>query len=154
MTYHCELVNQPAQPTLSIRTTTSIKELPQELGRAYGAIGQYMAEIGEQPSGAPYAAYFTFDIESMDIEIGFPVANSLPGKGEIQSGEIPAGKIAQCLYTGPYNKIEPAYNALTAYVEQQGYEATGVAYEFYLNDPGEVAPEELLTQIVFRLKGE
>jgi effector-binding domain-containing protein len=154
MTYKCELVDQTPQPTLSIRTTTSIKELPQELGKAYGAIGQYMGELGEQPAGAPYAAYFTFTMESMDIEIGFPVGGSLPGKGEIQSGEIPAGKIAQTMYTGPYNKIEPAYNALTAFVEQQGYEATGVAYEFYLNDPGEVAPEELLTQIVFRLKQE
>lgn len=154
MTYKCEIVDQPAQATLSIRTTTSIKELPQALGRAYGAIGQYMAQLGEQPTGAPYAAYFTFEMENMDLEIGFPVGSSLPGKGEIQSGEIPAGKIAQCLYTGPYNKIEPAYNALTAYVEEQGYEATGVAYEFYLNDPGEVAPEELLTQIVFRLKQE
>jgi effector-binding domain-containing protein len=154
MTYKCELVDQPAQPTLSIRTTTSIKELPQELGRAYGAIGQYMAQLGEQPAGAPYAAYFTFDMENMDIEIGFPVGGSLPGEGEIQAGKIPAGKIARCLYTGPYNKIEPAYNALTAYVEEQGHETTGIAYEFYLNDPGEVAPEELLTQIVFRLEQE
>jgi effector-binding domain-containing protein len=152
MTYKCEIFDQHSQATLSIRTTTSVKELPQELGRAYGAIGQYMAQLGEQPAGAPYAAYFTFDMENMDIEIGFPVGNNLPGKGEIQSGEIPAGKIAQCFYTGPYNKIEPAYNALTAYVEEQGQEATGIAYEFYLNDPGEVAPEELLTQIVFRLK--
>ena len=154
MTYNCELIDQPTQPTLSIRTTTSIKELPNELGRAYGAIGQYLGQMGEQPTGAPYAAYFTFDMESMDIEIGFPVKSTLPGQDEIQSGEIPAGKVAQCLYTGPYNKIEPAYNALTAYVEEQGYEATGVAYEFYLNDPGEVEPEQLLTQIVFRLKGE
>lgn len=152
MTYKCELVDQPAQPTLSIRTTTSLKELPQELGRAYGAIGQYMAQLGEQPAGAPYAAYFTFSMENMDIEIGFPVGGSLPGKGEIQAGEIPAGKIARCLYTGPYKKIEPAYNALTAYVEEQGHKTTGVAYEFYLNDPAEVAPEELLTQIVFRLE--
>jgi effector-binding domain-containing protein len=152
MTYNCELVDLPAQPTLSIRTTTSIKELPQALGRAYGAIGQYLAEIGKQPAGAAYAAYFTFEMESMDIEIGFPVASKLPGKGEIQSGEIPAGKIARCLYTGPYKKIKPAYDALTSYVEEQGYEASGVAYEYYLNDPGEVTPEELLTQIVFRLK--
>ena len=154
MPYKCELVAQTPHPTLSIRPTTSIKELPQELGKAYGAIGQYMGELGEQPAGAPYAVYFTFTMESMDIEIGFPVGGSLPGKGEIQSGDIPAGKVAQTMYTGPYNKIEPAYNALTAFVEQQGYEATGVAYEFYLNDPGEVAPEELLTQIVFRLKQE
>lgn len=152
MTYECEIINQPSQPTLSIRTTTSIKELPNELGKAYGAIGQYLAELGEQPTGAPYAAYFTFSMESMEIEIGFPVAGPLSGKDQIESGEIPAGKVAQCLYTGPYNKIEPAYNALTAFVEEQGYESTGVAYEFYLNDPGEIAPEELLTQIVFRLK--
>jgi effector-binding domain-containing protein len=152
MTYKCELVDQPAQPTLSIRTTTSLKELPQELGRAYGAIGQYMAQLGEQPAGAPYAAYFTFSMENMDIEIGFPVGGSLPGNGEIQAGEIPAGKIARCFYTGPYKKIEPAYNALTAYVEEQGHKTTGVAYEFYLNDPAEVAPEDLLTQIVFRLE--
>jgi len=152
MTYECEIINQPLQPTLAIRTTTSIKELPNELGKAYGAIGQYLAELGEQPTGAPYAAYFTFSMESMDIEIGFPVSGPLPGKDEIESSEIPAGKVARCLYTGPYNKIEPAYNALTAFIEEQGYESTGVAYEFYLNDPGEVTPEELLTQIVFRLK--
>jgi len=89
MTYDCELVDQPAQPALSIRTTTSIKELPNELGRAYGEIGQYMGEIGAQPAGAPYAAYFTFEMESMDIEIGFPIASRLPGKGKIQSTEIP-----------------------------------------------------------------
>ena len=152
MTYECEIINQPLQPTLAIRTTTSIKELPNELGKAYGAIGQYLAELGEQPTGAPYAAYFTFSMESMDIEIGFPVSGPLPGKDEIESSEIPAGKVARCLYTGPYNKIEPAYNALTAFIEEQDYESTGVAYEFYLNDPGEVTPEELLTQIVFRLK--
>lgn len=92
MTYNCEFIDQGAQPTLSIRTTTSIKELPQELGRAYGAIGQYMAQLGEQPAGAPYAAYFTFEMSSMDIEIGFPVGSSLPGKDEIQSGEIPLEK--------------------------------------------------------------
>ncbi|GAF78849.1 unnamed protein product, partial [marine sediment metagenome] len=39
MSYKCELVEQPPQPTLSIRTTTNIKNLPQELGKAYGAIG-------------------------------------------------------------------------------------------------------------------
>ncbi|MCJ7534509.1 MAG: GyrI-like domain-containing protein [Anaerolineales bacterium] len=152
MTYNCEFIDQTRQPTLFIHTTTSIKNLPQELGKAYGAIGQYLALLGAQPAGAPYAAYFNFDMSHMEVEIGFPVSSNLPGKDEIQSGEVPAGKIARCLYTGPYNKIEPAYNALTAWVEEQGYEATGVAYEFYLNDPGEVAPEELMTQIVFPLK--
>ena len=152
MTYNCELVEQSPKPTLSIRTTTTIKELPQELGKAYGAIGQYMGQLGEQPAGAPYAAYFNWDTKDFDVEIGFPVSGTFPEKDDIKSSEIPCGKLARCLYTGPYKKIEPAYNALTAWVKENGYEATGVAYEFYLNDPGETPQEELMTQIVFPLK--
>ena len=152
MTYNCELVEQSPQPILSIRTTTTIKELPQELGKAYGAIGQYLGQLGEQPAGAPYAAYFNWDSKDFDVEIGFPVSGTFSEKDDIKSSEIPGGKLARCLYTGPYNKIEPAYNALTAWVKENGYEATGVAYEFYLNDPGETPQEELMTQIVFPLK--
>jgi effector-binding domain-containing protein len=152
MTYNCELYEGEPQPTLSIRTTTSIKNLPNELGKAYGAIGQYLGQLGEGPAGAPYAAYFDFNVDNFEVEIGFPVAKSLPEKDEIKATQLPGGKLARCLYTGPYNKIEPAYTALTEYVKEQGHEPTGVAYEFYLNDPGEVAPEELLTQIVFPLK--
>ncbi len=152
MSYNCEFIEQEPQPTLSIRTTTSLKNLPQELGNAYGAIEQYLGEIGEQPSGAPYAAYFTFDTDNIDLEIGFPVPKALPEKNEIKATQLPGGMLARCLYTGPYNKIEPAYNALTEWVNENGYEATGVAYEFYLNDAGETPPEELMTQIVFPLK--
>lgn len=152
MAYNCELIEQPPQPTLSIRTTTNIKNLPQELGKAYGTISQYLGQLGEQPAGAPYAAYFNWDMSNLEIEIGFSVSSSLPAKDNIQSGEIPAGRYARCIYTGPYNKIEPAYNALTAWVKENGCEATGVAYEFYLNDPGEVSPDDLMTQIVFPLK--
>ncbi|MGW8226185.1 MAG: GyrI-like domain-containing protein [Anaerolineales bacterium] len=152
MDYKCELLEQEPQPTLSIRTRTSVKELPQELGKAYDAIEQYLSQLGEEPAGAPYAAYFDFNMDDFEVEIGFPVARPLPEKGEIKNTEIPGGKLAQCLYTGPYKKIKPAYDALTEFVEEKGYEATGVAYEFYLNDVGEVAPEELLTQIVFPLK--
>lgn len=152
MTYNCELIEKSPQPTLSIRTTTSLKDLPQELGKAYQAIGQYLSQLGEQPAGAAYAAYFNWDTDDLDIEIGFPISKSLPGKDEIQATELPGGKLARCLYTGPYNKIEPAYKALTAWVEDNGYQSTGTAYEFYLNDPGEVALEELMTQIVFPLQ--
>jgi effector-binding domain-containing protein len=152
MSYNCELIELGPQPTLAIRTTTSIKNLPQELGRAYGAIGQYLGQLGEQPAGAPYAAYLSWGKGDFEVEIGFPVSKALPEKGEIKAAELPSGKLAQCLYTGPYNKIEPAYNALDQWIKENGFETTGVAYEFYLNDTNEVPPEELLTQIVFPLK--
>jgi len=152
MSFQCEVETQAAQPTLSIRTRTSVQELPQVFGKAYGAIAQYIGELGELAGGPPFAAYYNMDMQDLDVEIGFPVPKRLPGRGEIKAGEISAGKAATCLYTGPYQEIGPAYEALSQWIADNNYEATGVAFEFYLNDPSETPPQALQTQIVFPLK--
>lgn len=152
MPYNCEPKEQPAQPTLAIRTRTSVQALPQTLGRAYGVIAQYLVELREPPSGAPYAAYHNMDMQNMDVEIGFPVAHALPGKGEIQPSEIPGGKVVTCLHIGPYSEVKPAYDALTGWMQAHGHQPAGVAYEMYLNDSANTPPEELQTLIVFPLK--
>ena len=152
MSYNCEVKEQSAQPTLSIRTRTSVQNLPQVFGKAYGAIAQYLGGLGEQPAGPPFAAYHNMDMQNLDVEIGFPVSRRLPGEGGIQAGEIPGGRAATCLYTGPYSEIELAYNALTQWIKDNGYEIAGVAYEMYLNDPSQTPPQELKTQILFPLR--
>jgi effector-binding domain-containing protein len=152
MSYKFEVKEQPAQPTLAIRRRTSVEELPQVMGSTYGAVAQYLGELGEQPAGPPFAVYYNDDMQDLDVEIGFPVARDLPGRGDIQASEIPGGKVATCLYVGPYEDIEQPYNALGQWMGEHGYEATGLVYEMYLNDPQETPPEELQTQIVFLLK--
>jgi effector-binding domain-containing protein len=152
MAQQCELKERTKQPTLTIRTTTSVQHLSDVLGKAYGEIFQYLGSMGEAPTGPPFVVYYNMDMENLDIGIGFPVAKELPDEGKIQAEEIPAGKYASCLYTGPYDDIGDAYDALTAWVEENDYEATGLAYEFYLNDPSETPPEELQTHILFPLK--
>jgi effector-binding domain-containing protein len=112
---------------------------------------QYLGELGVTPAGAPFVAYFNMDMQDLDMEVGFPVAQPLPGGGEVQSSEIPGGKVATCLHTGPYPEISQAYQALSTWVNENGYKMTGVSYEFYLNDPQETPPEALQTQILFPL---
>lgn len=152
MEYQCELLEQSAQSVLSIRTRTAVGNLPQVLGKAYGAIMQYLSEVGKYPAGAPFTAYYNMDMQDLDVEIGFPVSAKLPGKNEIQPSEIPAGKQVSCLHIGPYSQVEPAYNALMQWTKENGYTPTGVAYEFYLNDPGETPENELQTRVMFPLK--
>lgn len=152
MDYKFELTEQPVQPVLSIRMRTAVGNLPQELGKVYGDIIQYLNEIGEKPLDAAFAAYYNMDMEDLDVEAGFPVPKPLAGKGEIKSGEIPAGKQVSCLFKGPYNQMEPVYNAMMQWINENGYTPTGVAYEFYYNCPAEVLESELLTKIVFPLK--
>jgi effector-binding domain-containing protein len=152
MDFQCEIREQVAQPTLSIRTRTPIGELPRLLGESYGKIAEYLAQLGEEPVGAPFAAYYNMDIQDLDVEIGFPVARSLDGDGDIRTSQVPGGKLGYALHTGRYGDIAPAYDALTQFVQEQGYEPTGISYEFYLNDPEETHQEKLQTQIILPLK--
>ena len=152
MSYQCEVKEQPPQPTLTIRTRTSVQNLPQLIGKSYGAIIQYLGQLSQYPAGAPFAAYYNMDMQNLDVELGFPVAKELPGKDEIKPGRIPGGKFGVVLHTGPYDKVGPAYEALAKFVAEKGYEATGVAYEVYLNDPMQTKPEDLKTQVMFPLK--
>ncbi len=151
MKYECTLYRQEAQPVLSIRRRASVEALPGVLGGAYGAIGAYLGELGEQPAGAPFTAYYNMDMQDLDLEIGFPVGRELPARGEIQASHMPAGDYASVLHEGPYTQVNAAYDALTEFIQQQNRTPTGVAYEFYLNSPVEVPEQELKTQIVFPL---
>ncbi len=152
MSTTCEIKEQPAQPALTLRATTPVTGLPQLLGQAYGAVAQYLGEMGEQPAGPPFVAYYNMDMQNLDVEVGFACAKKLPGKGQIQASEIPGGKSASVVHTGPYDQCGPAYEALNQFIQASGHPATGVAYEFYLNDPQQTPPEQLQTLIMFPLK--
>ncbi len=154
MSYQVELKDQPAQPVLSVRTKSSVDQLPKLFGRVYGAIMEYLGAMHEQPAGPPFAAYYNLDMQNLDIEVGFPVAKRLSGKGEIQAGEIPAGKSASCLYVGPYADCGPVYEAVNKFIVEKGYAPTGVSYEYFLNDPSATPHEEPQTLIVLPVKNK
>jgi effector-binding domain-containing protein len=147
----CSIEDWPGQPALTVRLRTPVERLPQVMGSSYGAIAGYLAQLGEQPAGAPFAAYHNMDMKDLDVEIGFPVYRPLPPRDEIQAGKIPDGPVATCRFTGPYGEIHSAYEALTRWMAEQGHRPTGVAYELYLNDPTVTPPAELETQIAFPL---
>jgi len=152
MDYQITLKQKASQPTLSIRKTTSISKLPQEIGQAYGMIASYIQEMGEQPVGAPFTAYYNMDMENLDVEMGFPVSKPIEGRGVIKAGIIPEGKYVEGIYKGPYSEISSAYDAISAWAAENGLTPAGAAYEYYLNTPGEVPDSELLTRIEFPVK--
>lgn len=145
MSYQCELYDQPAQPTLSVRTRLAVQDLGATMARVYPAIAQYLAELGEPMAGAPFAAYYNMDMADLDTEIGIPVARALPGRDDIAPSEMSAGRVARCVYTGPYSGMRSAYDALVAFCAEQGLTPRGVAYEIYIDDPGEKPAAEVRT---------
>ncbi|MFX1340916.1 MAG: GyrI-like domain-containing protein, partial [Promethearchaeota archaeon] len=80
------------------------------------------------------------------------VPKQFKNKGAIKASKLAKGKVASCIHMGPYEEMKPTYDALTEWVQNNGYEPTGVTIEYYYNDPHEVAPEEIMTEIQFPLK--
>lgn len=144
----CELKEQPRVHTLSVRFRAPVQDLPQHFGRIYGRVLEYLILLGEAHAGAAFAAYHNMDMQDLDVEAGFPVSRPLAAMGDIHPGEIPGGLFAIGHYTGPYDRLGPAYTALTEFIQQQGYAICGPAFEWYLNGP-ETPPEDLKTDIVF-----
>jgi effector-binding domain-containing protein len=147
-----EFKEQKKQSVLSIRTRTALDNLPNIIGDSYHRIAAYLEELWEQPADVPFTAYYNMDMQNLDVEMGFPVARPLPGKGDIKAGEIAEGKVAWYMYKGPYSELEPVYNGIFRQIAEKGCQPKGVCYEYYYNSPGEVPDNELLTRIVIPLK--
>ena len=151
MSLTCELEDLAAQPVIALRARTSIQELPQFFGKAYGMVYQYLGKLAEQPVGPPFAMYYNMDMQNLDVEAGFPVSKTLAGEGELVANVITAGKYATCLYKGSYQEVGSAYETLSTWIKENGYIPTGIALEIYLNDPANTPPDQLLTKIMFQL---
>jgi len=136
------------QPALSVRLTTSVEKLPQIIGESYGKIMAYMKETGTFMSDMPFVTYYNMDMQNLDVEMGFPVANPPAGNGEVKPGSVPAGKFITCMHRGPYMEIEPTYNEMMKWIEDNGFQPTGVMHEYYFNDPDDFAQSEALTYIL------
>ncbi len=149
MDYEFEVSEQPLRHTLYIRTFTSAQKLPEELGRAYHTIIEYLSTIGESPSDAAFACYHNMAMQNLDVEMGFIAAKPLPEKGDIKPGKIPAGKQLSYVHKGSYKELESVYKAMMQWIQQSEHTPTGLAYELYYNSPNEVPESELLTRVSF-----
>jgi len=146
-----ELFDIPEIHTLSIRTNAKVENLPQLIGQSYGAIMQYMAELKEPVAAEPFVIYYNLDMQNLDVELGFPVTHELPAREEIKPSTLPVGPAARTTFTGPYEKMAPAYEGLGKFVTDSGREATGVSIEYYLTGP-ETPMDQQVTRIVFPIK--
>ena len=152
MAYACGIEEREAQWTVSTRTRTSVDKLPEAFDKWYGEIYNQLTAAGQASPTVPYAAYHNMDMQDLDVEIGWVVDKAPSDTGEFQAGKIEGGRMATCVHVGAYGQLSEAYGALMQWMAENRSEGAGVAYEFYLNDPSMVSPEELQTQIVFPLK--
>jgi effector-binding domain-containing protein len=145
----------PDQPVLGMRFKTSMANIGEDIGKAFGAIFAYLGEAQAAPIGPPMALFFDMEIKAdqVDMEVCVPIAVEAGGKGEILGHVLPGGKAISILYRGAYDGVSPSYEALFAYMKENNLSPAGPAREVYLTDPSQAeTPADNLTEILFPVK--
>jgi AraC family transcriptional regulator len=126
------------------------------IGTALGELVQYAMSRGAQLVGMPVALMHELGKEAAIkadqdgtavIDVAFPIVSEVEGEGDVACYMLPGGAMAKIVHEGPYDACEPAYNALFEWISANGYVITDPTREVYLNDPREVPPSEILTEI-------
>lgn len=146
--FQIELTEKKEQPVLFIRTVTDINKLLEVTEEAQNKINKYIKESGGKAIDVPYSRYHKTTQTEVDLEIGIPVASSLPGKGEIESGIIPAGKYVVAKYSGLLKDMDKTHDGILKWIYEEDLKPTG-PYFGYTYEVDDTNPEiEISTKII------
>lgn len=143
-----------AQKVIGLRKTGKY----QMISEMIPALFSYAGRAGLQIGGAPIfichencgeEACKANEDGTADLEVALPIQGELEDDAEsgIASYELPGGLFAKVVHKGPYQECGKAYCALFDWIKENEHEIKGPIREYYLNDPREVAEDELLTEI-------
>jgi effector-binding domain-containing protein len=148
-TYQIETKTLVEQPTAVAHAILPVVEIGPWLAKAYGHVAAVLASQGAPPAGPPFARYRKLGNGTFEVEAGFPVLSPIRARGEVRASILPGGPAANTVHTGPYDEMEPAYEALAEWVRSRGDELAGDAWEIYFSDPiAEPNPASWRTEIV------
>ena len=145
------------RPAIIIKGTMRAEELPGFFGPAYGELYAYAGQHGVAPDGPPYARYpdiATAEIGSqVTVEAGVTLQHAVEVTGRIEASELPGGDCAVTEHIGPYDQMEPGYQAIEAWMREHGREPAGGPWEVYYSDPAqEPDPQKWRTEIYWPLR--
>ncbi|MDY0339588.1 MAG: GyrI-like domain-containing protein [Coriobacteriia bacterium] len=84
----------------------------------------------------------------LQIQLRGTVAEAEPDESGIGVKLTPEMKVASAIHKGSPDTIATTYQALWAWIDENGYELAGPPQERYLNDPAEVEDDECLTEVI------
>jgi effector-binding domain-containing protein len=151
MAYEVTLRDTHPQHILSRRLMVATSDLPAAMSETFQRLYAHMAAIGVPPAGAPFAIYWSdprseqWD-EQWDVELCAPVSREVEAPIGFESRTVSGGLVASTMHIGPYDRVESAYEAVAAWVEQQGYREADAPREVYLSPPE--TPEDQVRTII------
>lgn len=123
-----------------------LKPFHEKISPLIESVLKEIAARGEMCAGPPVMLYYDeeFNPGQADVEVAWPVPPGSP----LANRTLPAVRAAVCMHVGPYSGLEGAYEAVFAWVNQNGYRAVYPLREVSHTDPRTTPPDQLVTEII------
>lgn len=138
ITYEVSLRTEPARCVAIVRATTSAEDLEADTTRL---VRESLATVPGARDPVMAILHASIDDETIPIEIAVTVDDGIT---------MPATRCALVRHVGPYSELAHAHHALWAWADANDVPA-GPIREIYVNDPDEVAPDALVTDVLLPL---
>jgi effector-binding domain-containing protein len=126
----------PVQQTMvMVGKVTNEADLSSKMADYFPKVFQYLSSKNIQPLSAPFARFLIFQPGTNIIfEAGSIVATGSQGEGDVITSSLPSGDVAMTVYEGPYEQIQPAYDAINAWIAQNHKSVSGPPWEIYVSE--------------------
>ena len=149
------LLEHTDQPILGISTVVNLPQIANFITDGFEKMNNYMEELGQLTSDVPHVGYLRwkemYQQKPITVCIILPTSKLLPGKDDIGSDLVPAGKIITCMFRGSYADMGECYASMEKWAEERGLELTGDCMEMYYNGAG-FDESDFLTRVIMPVK--
>jgi len=124
-------------PTISVAAGVTSKNVASWWRDALAGLRATAITAGLEQNG-PVGALFDDELFTQDaghVRVYLPVRDSPALDGTGARWELPAGRFAVALHTGPHSDVDRTYAAVGSYAAAQGRDGAGPVRERYLTDP-------------------
>lgn len=143
MQHQVEQLELAAQPTAVVPGLVPEEWIAEFLGGVFGEVAGVVGAQGLHPDGMTFGCYMPTP-NGFQVEAGFPTSAPVQPVGRIVPSSLPVGPAIMVLHKGPYSAVPAAYEATEAWLVENNWEATGPAWETYLDGPEVAEPRTIV----------
>lgn len=129
------IVQTSRQQTAVIRLTIPRDQIQAVMGPAIGEVIAAVTDQGIGPAGPVYSHHFRMDPANFDFEVGVPVRAPVKATGRVRASELPAAKVLQTTYLGPYEGLGAAWGEFQKQIVAEGHSTAVNFWERYVAGP-------------------
>lgn len=127
------------------------QEISRKLSSAFQEIDKFIAEKGLKPTASAIAITISYESNSYKFIAALPVESlqNISVEGRTILDSIPSSKVVRCVYIGPYDYLNEAYDKTLQLIYTRNFRPSGYSFALFVTDPTMAKPNENVTIIYF-----